>query len=146
MVFDPDAASPIPSLVKQHLDGASAELLVASQTMARQLYSSQTRQNSAGLLIVSSVVVSSGPGLAILKLEHEDGIRVRRNSDESHLALDIEYISELVMTSQTKVFKAGLFYPSADDGGASGLVSDQQRSDSRRGDVAAFFLRARGNR
>jgi hypothetical protein len=144
--FMPNSESPIPKLIvddffKSH---KNESFVAISQTMANYLYECQTRVNSPGVLAVIEVSISERPALAILKLEKEEGIRIEqveqdRSSEE--VSFEVKYISNILLSEKTKIFKTGLFLLNGETINISNIdvyVSDNQNSRNSR--VANFFL------
>lgn len=138
---DPDSTSPVPDLIMELIAIARADgedvLVRTSRAMAEHLYSTQTGANSPGLLIVCRGRVDSAAAAAIMKLEREDAVRVSQVQQEGHRTFDVEYLRDLMLGKNTRVFKASLF--ALADGALDGIVSDAQRSDVKI-EVANFFL------
>ena len=138
---DPGADSPVPGLSADLLSG-QRDLVPASQEMAKHLFECQSGVNSAGLLVVGLGVVGSDSALILMKLQREEGVRVRQESLDGNMTFNIEHVQNLLLTDQTRVFKAGLFVASNNaDELLDGLVSDNQRGYSPRTEIASFFLR-----
>lgn len=138
---DPDSTSSVPDQVVELLQatgaGADDVLVRTSRAMAEHLYSTQTGSNSPGLLIVCRGRVDGAAAVAIMKLEREDAVRVSQVQQDGHPTFDVEYLRDLMLGKNTRVFKASLF--AQDEGALEGLVSDAQRSDTKI-EVANFFL------
>jgi hypothetical protein len=114
-----------------------------SQTLATHLHAVQTGRNSSGLLTVLVGATDAGPCISILKLEREEGLRFKIDTDQrGHRTIDLELLRELTLTNKTKVFKTSLLMLSADGDPASmyGRVSDDQRGRDDGMGVATFFL------
>jgi hypothetical protein len=138
---DPDVASPVP----QHIADVivdEANLVSASQDAARHLHATQTGVNPPGLVVVSRGTVDGGPCCALLKLEHEEAIRIQQIQLDGRRTFDVAHLKDLMLGQNTRVFKASLF-TSADGtaGGITGRVSDNQAGIVPGGSVASFFLR-----
>ena len=115
-----------------------------SQQMAQYLYDCQTRVNSSGLLAVIEVSIAKQPALAILKLEKEEGMRIEQNKDNGEVTFDVEYISNILLSQNNKVFKAALFILDGNDIDISKVVvyiSDNQNRKNSSAKVADFFLK-----
>jgi hypothetical protein len=137
---DPDSTSPVPDQVIELLRAGNDpdEVLArTSRAMAEHLYSTQTGANSPGLLIVCRGRVDGAAAVAIMKLEREDAVRVSQVQQDGHPTFDVEYLRDLMLGKNTRVFKASLFKLEQDV--LDGLVSDAQRSDMKV-EVANFFL------
>lgn len=134
----PDSSSPstVPTLIGSFL-GNTATLLDISQELARNLFTVQTGVNNPGVIAVAAVTVAGLPGLAILKLEKETGMRGDLEEAEGRRVFHVDLIKNLFFTEKTRVFKAAVFMRE----GASvvGKVSDQQ-SSARSLEIAQFFL------
>ncbi len=134
---DPDSDSPTPGLLVELL-ADRAEWLATSQSLARRLYESQGGVNPPGLLLVCRACVSGAPAVVVLKLEKEQGARVRTNlNDDGKRVLSVEHIRELFLSTKTRVFKAALFRLGSEET-LTGFASDTQLG--KRTDVARFFL------
>ncbi|MDY6918240.1 MAG: nucleoid-associated protein [Chloroflexota bacterium] len=142
VVFDPTSPSPIPALVLDNLGSQTTVFVSMSQQIAQHLYSAQTGVNPAGLLCVAQVSVGTVPGLTILKLEREAGVRLQQTLLGGKATYSLEHLRELMLTEKTKVFKVGLFIQrsSALDT-IEGGVSDNQRGYHPTTEVADFFLK-----
>lgn len=135
--FDPSSTSPVPDLVEDFLGGKGAGFVASSQEMANHLHQCQGGPSPEGLLTVVAGKVASKKALAILKLEKEEGARIRQQSSGGKMTFNIDHIRDLMLTGKTKVFKVGLF--SSGRGSAiDGIVCDQQRGYGTA--VANFFL------
>ncbi|HLX32603.1 MAG TPA: nucleoid-associated protein [Gaiellaceae bacterium] len=129
-------------------DGVSAllidpqQLVAVSQDLARHLDESQTRRNPAGLLAVALGKVDEGEVVSILKLEREQGLRLRIHMEGEHAEVDLEFLRDLTLTDKTKIFKTSLLR--LEDAGQpatmAGLASDDQRGREDGAGVADFFL------
>lgn len=118
-----------------------AQLVPVSQTIAGHLDASQTRRNPAGLLAVGLGTVEEGEVVAVLKLEREQGLRLRIAIVEDHTQVDLEYLRDLTLTDKTKIFKTSLLcLDDARPESLYGRVSDDQRGRDEGAGVATFFL------
>jgi hypothetical protein len=113
-----------------------------SQAVGRHLYQCQNGASSAGLLCVVECTLAAQKALAILKLEREAGMRAQQTQLQGHPTFDLEHIRELMLTTNTKVFKVGLFIQNGHTlASIEGAVSDNQRGYYAGTEVADFFLR-----
>lgn len=141
VIFDPASPSPVPALVLNFLTVNGADFVAMSQAFAHHLYTSQTGVNPAGLLIVAELSYAQRRALAILKLEKEQGVRVRQTTHHEKHTFSIEHLRDLMLTERTRVFKVGAFVPRGKTlETIEGLVSDKQRGYRPKTEVAAFFL------
>ncbi len=137
--FDPDTTSPVPGLVADNLEDSRRDFVVMSQEMARHLYQCQGGVNPEGLLTVVQVRIEDHPGLCILKLEKEEGARVRQQTSDGKTTFSVQHIRDLMLTGKTRVFKIGLFVRRPGDVGTiEGAVCDRQKGYGTT--VANFFL------
>lgn len=142
VVLDADSASPVPGLVLDHLNGTGKPFVAMSQDMAGHLYASQTGVNPDGLLTVAHVSIADRRGLGILKLDKEEGLRVKSIKLENKRTFNIEHIRELMLTNRTRVFKAALFVQRGKTlASVEAIVSDKQRGYQPKTEVADFFLK-----
>jgi hypothetical protein len=119
-----------------------AQLVQVSQAVAHHLDRSQTRRNPAGLLAVGLGSVDEGEVVAVLKLEREQGLRLRIDVVGDHTEVDLQFLRDLTLTDKTKIFKTSLLRLANQGDPASmyGLVSDDQRGRDEGTGVATFFL------
>lgn len=142
VVEDPAGTSPVPDAVRAYLAGGRRDLTGLSQTAARHLYTSQSGSTSAGLLIVADVATPTESGLALLKLEPQDGARAERRNVNGKMTYEVTVLDDLLLTRGTKVFKVALFMESdAASGTLAGRAADPQNTSGAQGDPADFFLR-----
>lgn len=137
--LDPSTTSPLPDWITALLSRRPPDFVATSRDMASHLHQSQTGISPEGLLTVIQCRIGTGRGIAILKLEKEEGTRVRRQKVAGGQTLSVDHVRDLMLTGKTRVFKVGLF---ARVGGSSGpiegLVCDKQKSYGSA--VAYFFL------
>jgi len=107
--FDPSSTSPLPGLIGSLLSRRPPGFVAASRDMATHLHQSQSGINPEGLLTVIEVRIGTVRGIAILKLEKEEGTRVRRQSLSGGRTLSVDHVRDLMLTGKTRVFKVGLF-------------------------------------
>jgi hypothetical protein len=138
---DPDQPSNVPDQIASIL-GDTAQLVAASQEMARTLYAVQSQVNNPGLLTVIVGSASSERWIGVLKLQRHEGIQMRQITTESgDKTFSATILDDLTLTDQTRVFKASLFRGEEPAAHAlEGLVSDEQRGYDPRREVANFFL------
>jgi hypothetical protein len=144
VVADPNRRSPTPDLVHQHFHAGGDGFVATSQAIAQHLFAAQSNvRSSSGLLVVSTGTLDSGPCLAILKLQKQEGVHLERTGAAGHETYSIEHLRRLMLTNDTRVFKVALFEAAgvtdADD--VRALVSDKQRFSSPEKRMADFFLK-----
>lgn len=113
------------------------EMLAAtSRTIAVRLFNVQDRRNTEGILVVGAGHVSGMSCLAILKLEHEPGVRAEeRRLDDGSLVFEVVLHEDLLLTPKTLLFKSAVFAVDG-DGGLEAVAADMQTT----GSIADFFL------
>jgi hypothetical protein len=135
---NPDTDSPVPTYVWDVL-GDAGQLVDASRGMATRLFESQPKISPEGLLVVGRGSVAGATAITICKLEREDGIRVRQTQRDGARTFSVNYLRDLMLGKNTKVFKAALFV-GADGNRLEGLVSDDQSQYDESGTIATFWL------
>lgn len=143
--FTSEAESPVPELIVNDFFNSDTNntFIKMSRKMAIYLYECQTRVNSPGLLAVIKVLIEGQPGLVILKLEKEEGIRIEQTESNGEVTFDVKYVNNILLSQKSRVFKAGLFY--SDKKGieledATIYISDNQNTKYSNNQVASFFL------
>lgn len=142
VVVDPDGASCVRDAVSALLADPN-RLVELSQTLATHLHAVQSGRNSSGLLTVLLGRIDAGPCVSVLKLEREEGLRFKIDTDQrGRRTIDLELLRELTLTNKTKVFKTSLLVLASAHEPASmyGRVSDDQRGRDDGIGVATFFL------
>jgi hypothetical protein len=140
--FDPGTSSPVPEVIGTYLYEEKPSLVEMSKKIATHLHESQTAVNNPGLLVVAEVIVDGRRSLGILKLEKEEGVRVRATKHQEKRTFDIEHLRDLMLTERTRVFKVGLFIKRGrGPDSAEAVVSDKQRGFLPKTEIADFFLR-----
>jgi hypothetical protein len=139
VVRDPTISTPVPDEMLAQFE-ADSSMVSPSQTMARHLYSAQTRVNPAGLLILIRGTLDAQPVAVVLKLEKEGAVRVRRQHVPGGQTYQITHLDDLTLHNRTRVFKTGFFPRFERVVRMRGYVADEQRGYSAPHDVAAFFL------
>jgi hypothetical protein len=131
--------STVPSLIFGTLRDPK-RLVATSQDMARALYNAQTKVNNPGLLTVIVGTLGAEPCLAVLKLEHTEGMRMEPIVVEGNQTFSANIFDDLTLTEDARVFKASLFRADGDLSTLEGLASDDQRGAGNGADLANFFL------
>lgn len=143
--FSSETQSTIPELIVNTFFNSDTDdtFIEMSQKMANYLYECQTRVNSPGLLAVIEVSVTGKPGLVILKLEKEEGIRIEQTESNGEVTFDIKYVNNILLSQKSRVFKAGLFYSDNENVNLHNInifISDNQNTRYSKTQVASFFL------
>ena len=139
VVFDPGTTSPVPQFIRDLLGGAGANFVEISKQIAKHLHGAQSGVSPGGLVTVVDCTLAGRSALGILKLEKEEGVRLRQTTHQGLLTFDVSYIRDLILTRKTKLFKIGFFY-ATDGPDPEGKVCDEQRGYMPRTEVAGFFL------
>lgn len=138
VIFNPSSPSPIKGLIYDYFFYTNASKIEITQKIARFLFDTQNAQNSSGLLLFIQCLINDSVVLAILKVEREEGVRIRQQTIQNGLlTFDVEHIRDLMLTQKTKLFKIVLFYQ--EQTMIKGILCDQQIGYSKNG-VADFFL------
>lgn len=145
--FIPETSSPVPAEVakftaKSHPIKHFVEM---SRRLAQYLFDQQGGQMSPGLLCVIDVVSDGRTGLAILKLEREQGADLELRTIDGRQRFEMSVLDNLVFTDGTRLFKSALFIRTG-DGKFHASACDSQRSVATSTDVARFWLRFLGCR
>lgn len=142
VAFSPNYSSPVPNIIFNNLVVQTGSFVSMSKEIALHLYNCQTGVNSAGLLTVVQALIGKNRAFAILKLEKEEGVRVKPDQFQGKATFSIEYLHDLMLTRKTKVFKVGLFIAGGNTPDSiRGKVSDEQRGYKSSIEVADFFLK-----
>lgn len=109
--FESTTSSVVPVEVRQFTAAtfSAAGFVTMSRMLAQHLYDKQDGTISAGLLCVIDVAVSGLPGLALLKLEREQGAELQWKEEEGKKAVHMSVLDNLVLTDGTRLFKSALF-------------------------------------
>jgi len=138
VVFDPSSDSPTQALISEYFFGDETKRLPITQEIAQHLFNIQNAINPGGLLLFIRCSLRRKTGLAILKVEREEGVRIRQQVMQGGLrTFNVQHIRDLMLTKKTKLFKIIFFYIEEDT--IKGILCDQQQSYGDK-DVADFFL------
>jgi hypothetical protein len=131
--IDNNAASKTPDLVQSIIRDSGDTFVEASQDLARALYRSQTPNSPSGILVVASATIDGREAVLLMKAEHQEGMRLRR--DDKTGRLDLEHLNELIVGHNSRIYKIALM-ELADDETVVGQMVDQQNGVM----FADFFL------
>jgi len=116
-----------------------AESIRITQEIAKSLHDVQTARNPGGMLLFIPCHNRTSNGIAILKVEREEGVRIQRTTNTSgQTTFDAQHIKDLMLTKKTKLFKIVLFFKSNNE--IVGYLCDQQQGKFDNREVANFFL------
>jgi 37-kD nucleoid-associated bacterial protein len=145
--ISPDAQSSVPQLVETATGHGltAAGFVSASQAMATALLEHQPGSASPGLLAVVSCTVGGGAGVALLKLEREEGAQLKLSDHGGKKTFEMDILGDLVLTDGTKLFKSALFARAAGHEHEYGIIAcDGQRSYTWTDELAQFWSRFLG--
>jgi len=144
--LQPQPESSVPKLVRDAILGslAGSNFVTVSQSMASALLEHQPGSASAGLLAVVTCTLGGQHGLALLKLEREEGAQLKLSSRDGKKTFEMDVLADLVLTDGTKLFKAALFAPTGLEDGIAVLACDGQRSYTWTDELAQFWIRFLG--
>jgi hypothetical protein len=111
-----------------------AALTPQSRILAERLFDVQDLRNPTGLLIVGRGSLGRRIAVALLKIEHDSGIRAEETRINGQLTFEVVVHDDLLLTPNTQLFKGAVFARA--DGEIEALAADLQV----RGGVADFFL------
>jgi 37-kD nucleoid-associated bacterial protein len=113
------------------------EFVQMSRRLATHLFAQHTGATSPGLLCVMSVTSAAKSGIAVLKLERQEGAEIKFSGEEGKRVFDIDVLENLILTENTRLFKSAMFLrngPGDDDFDLGACDSQGQE------EVARFWL------
>jgi len=126
----------IHSYVTKIINEDSDEVFInASASIARNLSEAQTSRNLPGGILViidGTTGVENKKFLAIIKAELQGGFQKASNST-------IEYVKDLLLTPQQKLYKIGIFLDSIEADDTRAFVYDYNMSRSQENGMAIYF-------
>jgi hypothetical protein len=87
----------------------AVEFVQMSRRLAEYLYAQHTGATSPGLLCVMSITAGHKPGIAILKLERQEGAEIKFTGAEGHRVFSMDVLENLILTDKTRLFKSAAF-------------------------------------
>lgn len=147
--FSPDTGSKVPQEVRSYTgsDTSSDEFVSMSRRLAMFLFEQHTGATSPGLLCVIDVSSGGRNGLALLKLEREEGAQLHFREQNGKRVFDMSVLDNLILTEGTRLFKTGIFLRSGmNDDDFVAAACDSQWTVVTSSDVARFWLRYLGCR
>jgi hypothetical protein len=146
--FDPGSSSKVPdAVVAMTKKGASkAAFIKGSQELATYLFGEHTGNVSPGLMCVVDVRAGGRRGLALLKLERENGAQLQPTTDkEGKKSFELLLLDSLVFTDGTRLFKAALFMRTKEEPPEfEARACDSQLTAASPTSMAKFWLRFLG--
>lgn len=138
ITFNPLSKTPIKRLVSDYFISNTNERIRITKEITQYLYEIQNASNSSGLLLFVRCLIKEQVSLAILKVEREEGVRIKQQIVKDGLkTFNVEHIKDLMLTKKTKLFKIVLFYIKDDK--VKGILCDQQKGNKDKY-AADFFL------
>lgn len=117
---------------------SEADVIRITQKIAMALHDVQNAKNPGGTLLFISCHIKNTHGLAIFKVEREDGVRIEKDiTDQGKTTFSAQHVNDLLLGSRTKLFKIALFYQRKEE--VIGFVCDRQQAVGSK-DIADFFL------
>lgn len=118
--FSPMPATHVPTEVRTFTAEARPveEFVQMSRRLANYLFAQHTGATSPGLLCVMAVTAGTKSGVAILKLERQEGAEIKFSGEEGSRVFDMDVLDNLILTDKTRLFKSALFFrngPGEDD-------------------------------
>jgi len=147
--FASDTGSRVPDEVRGYTKGplSSEKFIEMSKRLAAFLFEQHTGATSRGLLCVIDVVSGNSHGLALLKLEREEGAELKLREENGKRTFDMSVLDNLILTEGTRLFKTALFIRTGPgDAEFKAAACDSQWTVVTSGDVARFWLRYLGCR
>lgn len=115
-----------------------SDCLRLTQDIAIELHDVQTARNPGGMLLFIPCHNNKKNGIAILKVEREEGVSIKRDyNNQGKTTFSAQHIKDLMLTKNTRLFKIVLFYQENDN--IVGYLCDQQQGSGNK-EVADFFL------
>jgi 37-kD nucleoid-associated bacterial protein len=142
VIFAADTVSPVPqqarsfTLARFSMDG----FVEMSRKLALYLFELQHGAISPGLLCVMDVAQEHA-GIALMKLEREEGAQLHLADHSGKRAFDMSVLDDLVLTRGTRLFKTALFLrtgPEEDD--FRSYACDSQTNVTSSEDIARFWF------
>lgn len=134
IVEDIASSSKVRDLVRQVLTDPGRCFVQASQEIAQILHETQTGNSPSGILIVALLGSGESASVAILKAEHQEGMRLQRVGNSSTGHFDLEHLNELIVGNNSRVYKIAVLR--AANGSLAGEMVDQQNGVA----FADFFM------
>lgn len=147
--FLPDTASSIPNEVRAYTTqaGSTESFVEMSKRLGQFLFEQHTGATSPGLLCVIDVASGTHQGLALLKLEREEGAELKFHEENGKRMFDMSLLDNLILTDGTRLFKTALFLRTGDhEDDFKAAACDSQWTVATSSDVARFWLRFLGCR
>ena len=147
VTFATGTASPVPKQTRSFtLTNFSIQSFVEmSRTLALYLFELQHGAISPGLLCVMDVASQGFTGLALMKLEREEGAQLQLTDHAGKRAFDMSVLDDLVLTKGTRLFKTALFLRTGTgDDDFRSFACDSQTNVTSSEDIARFWIRFLG--
>src|SRR5260370_11962439 len=111
MILSAPPATQVPTEIRAftQTERPEQDFIQMSRKLAESLFAQHTGATSPGLLCVMAVTAGSKIGLAILKLERQEGAEIKFHGEEGHRSFDMDLLENLFLTDKTRLFKSALF-------------------------------------
>lgn len=131
-----DSAHPglVPRLAREIFDDP-ALLPEHSRSMVAHLYAEQAPASSAGIFVAALGKEGGAPRLILMKAEHQEGVRLKREERADGVEFVAEHINELIVGDKARVYKIAVLELNTASDTVSGVMVDLQADY-----YAAFFL------
>lgn len=140
--FYRDSDSIVPQTVLDHLCATERHIVPMSQHLAHRLAEVQPPAAPASLLAVADTIVGRHRGLAVAKIEREEGLNLNQvQDDEGRRTFELQHLRSLMFTGKTRLYKIAHFVllgAGLDD--VHGVAVDKQRGYVARQAIANYFL------
>jgi hypothetical protein len=147
VTFSPVTSSSVPKEVRSLTADRKGllDFVGASQRLALELFDKQSGSVSPGLLCLIDVAVDSRPGIAMMKLEREEGAQLKLSGVSGKKTFSMNILNDLVMTEGTRLFKSALFVRmGAGDDEFTSVACDNQGAGHSSDDLAKFWMKFLG--
>lgn len=133
-------APKMPGHIETYLTAKMPDLLEISRSAAKLLQEVQgaSPHEEESLVTTMDVVIEGQRGIAIAKLEQEQGVEFEEQDVDGGTTLVVSVNERLLLTDNTRVFKAAAFR--REDGDTVGVMCDVQQGHPT--DVAKYFLQS----
>ncbi len=142
MRFSATPATTVPAEVRTFTskDHSSEEFVAMSRELANSLFAQHNGATSSGLLCVMQVTVRSRNGLAILKLERQEGAEIKFSGEEGKRVFDFDVLENLILTDKTRLFKSAIFVRTDEGDNDFDSAGCDSQGPGTSEDVARFWL------
>lgn len=143
IAFDENVGNQTRDAVNQMIRQRESNFVSLSGSLASHLYASQNNSMSLGLLMVATTTNRGKPGVALVKIERDEGVSINPTTLEGRRTFTVQHLKNLMFTDRTRLYKIAYFEGNSDElEDPLGTHADLQRSwSSRNQGHSDFFLR-----